>query len=194
MPINENGIVVPFGTKPRVNKKIEVVRGGVSQEVTIPWWVTSPEQEKEKQKLLEGQFFILRQGELGEVFKCTRCGGKHRYFTLMCIERPFDGLKEGLQAYYHHVGKHGSEKFLSTLEYQRYEEIHRVVSRFGSSDLAGSHPQYARGLQTGDDDYDIGSVALGLLEPITRAKATALAWNINARGLKPPFALKGLEQ
>lgn len=197
MPTTNDGIIIPFPASEEElqNKVIQVTYNGVIQEITIPWWVISPETEKRKRELLANQFFLLRQGELGELLKCTRCGTKHRYFTLMCIERPFDGLKEGLLAYYHHVGKYGGEKFLSSIELRRYEEIGKVVGRIGGQrDLSDGHPQTARTLKTGDNDYDIGAVSLGLLEPITARKAEALAWNINARGLKPPFRLQGLER
>lgn len=190
MPKTNGGIVIPFGL--RQNVKIQVEHNGVTQDVVIPWFVISPEQEEAKKKLLKNQFFLLRQGELGEISKCRRCGKKERYFTLMCVERPFDGLRQGLLAYYHHVGKNGGQRYLSSVELQRFEEIQKIVVQ-GRADIGTSHPQFARTLGTGDDDFDIGAVSLGLLEPITRQKAESLAWNINLRGIKPPFKLEGLE-
>lgn len=185
------GIIIPFPTETIENKTIEVVHNGIAQEVTIPWWVTSPEREIEKKKLLMGQFFILRQGELGEIFRCKNCKGKHTYYTLMCVERPFDGLRQGLLAYYHNIGLAGGEKYLSTLEYQRYQEISKKV---GGRNLADGHPQLARSIGTEANDYDIGALSLGLLEPITKRKAEVLAWNINLKGIKPEFRLEGLEK
>lgn len=173
------------------DRKIMIVKQGVSKEISVPWWIIDPEIEIKRQELLSSQFFLLRQGEIGEVFRCKRCHAKHMYFTLMCVERPFDGLKEGLAAYFQHAGRNGAEMYLSTIEYQRYEAIRDVLNR---PDLANSHPGMARALGTGANEYDIGAVSLGLLEPITKAKASALVWNINARGLKPPFVLKGLER
>lgn len=193
-----SGLAVPYDLTTAIKRRsvlaaVELPNGN-QEEVVIPWWVISPEQEEAKKNLLESQFFLLRQGSIGEVLKCSRCGSKHRYFTLMCIERPFDGIHEGLHAYWYHAGRHGAENFLTEVELQRYEAIERVLNKTGTPDLASRHPETAKQLQTQENDFDAGTVALGLLEPITMEKARALAWNINAHGLKPPLRLRGLEQ
>ncbi len=188
----QNGIF-PASNIPRNNQKIILLHKGVEQEIEIPWWVITPEQIEAKKKVQESQFFLLRQGSMGEVFRCSRCKEKHKYFTLMCIDRPFDGLTEGLYAYWYHTGKHNVENFLSDVELQRYYAIREVLNKSGQyPDVATSHPRLAESLGTPITDFDAGSVALGILEPITKQKAQALAWNINARGLKPPLKLKGL--
>lgn len=190
-----SGLILPY--QPRSNqgpKNLTLIRGNQSIDIQVPWWVQTPEQVAEAEKLKRNQFFLLRQGELGEVLRCTRCNTKHTYFTLMCVERPFDGLEDGLYAYWYHAGRYGQENFLNEVSLQRYEAIAKVLAKNPKyADVASSHPMLAKSLGTETNDFDTGAVSLGLLEPITAAKAAALAWNINLKGLKPEFKLKGLE-
>lgn len=194
---NAAGLLVPYDiSKAREKRNLKIaiqLPNGNETELTVPWWVISPEQEQEKQRILESQFFLLRQGALGEVFKCKNCGGKHRYFTDRCIELPFSGLTQGLYAYWYHAGRYGAENFLTEVELERYEAIQAALSR-SVPDFASSHPEMAKKLGTSERDFDAGTLALGLLEPITKEKAAALVWNINAHGRKPPLRLRGLEK
>lgn len=189
-------ILVPYDlSKARDRKNVHVaveLPNGKEADVEVPWWVISPEQEEAKKKILQNQFFLIRQGSLGEVLRCRRCKGKHRHFTDMCIELPFSGLMNGLHAYWFHAGKYGAENFLTEVELERYQSIQAVLSK-SLPDFAVSHPETARQMKTDERDFDAGTVALGLLEPITRQKASALVWNINAHGRKPPLVLPGLE-
>lgn len=189
--LDKNGLILPFVSKE--NHMLSVVRDGQQIDIEVPWWIQTPDQVAKREQILQNSFFLLRQGELGEVLRCTRCNTKHQYFTLMCVERPFDGLKEGLYAYWYHAGRYGTENFLSKVSLQRYEAITKVLSK-DYPDIAAAHPQTARTLKTEDEDFDIGTVALGILEPISKQKAEALAWNINLKGIKPPFVLKGLQK
>ncbi len=188
-------IIRPFGPDQHRfdNKVVQVARNGIIQEVEVPWWVTTPEIEEKKKELLASQFYLVRQGSVGEYFRCKQCNGKHDYFTLMCVERPFDGLANGLLAYFYHTGKHGGQNLLTEIELQRYEAIRSSIVNGQLRDFADMHPQTARQLDAQDNDYILGGMALGILVPITKQKATALAFNINAKGIKPKFVLKGLE-
>lgn len=188
-----SSLALPYKPGDERPNKLLVVRGNQTIEVEVPWWVQTPEQTLEAEKLLANKFFLLRQGEMGEVLRCKRCNTKHTYFTLMCVERPFDGLKEGLYAYWFHAGRYGTKNFLNDVSLQRYEAIASVLSK-DYPDIAAAHPQLAKKLGTEEEDFDVGTVALGILEPISREKAEALAWNINLKGIKPPFKLKGLQK
>lgn len=57
--------------------------------------IITPVQEREIQRIARARWFLLRNdGGHGERLRCGRCGGRHAYFTLACIERPFHGLEE----------------------------------------------------------------------------------------------------
>jgi len=189
-------ILVPYDlSKARDRKTVHTavqLPNGKEAEVEIPWWVESPEQQAAKKKLLESQFFLIRQGTLGEVLRCRRCKGKHMYFTDMCIELPFNGVMQGLHAYWYHAGRYGAENFLTEVELERYQAIQGVLAK-SLPDFATGHPETAKKLGTEETDFDAGTVSLGLLEPITKQKAAALVWNINAHGRKPALVLPGLE-
>lgn len=185
-----NKIILPDSS---VGSTVEIVSPkGQKLAVAVPGFLPTKEYLDKRRKLLAAQFFLVRQGgKMGEVLRCSRCKGKHRHLTLMCVERPFDGLKNGLFAYYQTAGKSGAANFFSPQEMDRYEAIQKALG-IGVKDLAESHPRFVRDLKVAEGDIDIGAIAVGILEPISKAKAKALAWNINARGLKPKFMLEGL--
>jgi hypothetical protein len=159
----------------------------------LPWWMPSPEAQLERERILASRYFLVKIAGNGDVWRCKRCHAKHRYLTLGCVEQPFSGLTGGLWAYYRTVGLHGAEAFMSPGERARYARMRELLGAVGRApDLATSHPQMARAIATPEGDADIGAVALGLLEPIDRRKAQQLANAINARGVKPPFRLVGL--
>ncbi len=157
-------------------------------EATVPWFMPTPEQVRERDRILAGIYFLVRQGGLGEKMRCKRCGARHEYLTLMCVEQPFSGLTQGLYAYWRAAGAHGAYQHLAPADRARYDAL---TERFGP-DMAESHPQTVRQLGTATTDVDFGAIALGTLEPITRQKAQSLIWRINARGCRPPLALPGI--
>ena len=54
----------------------------------------TPEQKCLIDRIAAGRWFLLRNdGPTGRL-KCGRCGQRHTYFTLACVERPFHGLQE----------------------------------------------------------------------------------------------------
>lgn len=152
--------------------------------------IPSQEEIDHRERVLRSTFFLVRQGALGEILRCKRCGAKHPYLTLMCIEQPFSGITEGIYAYVH-VGRPKAErKELPPDERARYD---RIAAALGSKDIGDAHPETARSLRSADpDDIESISFALGVLEPITRQKATQLVWRINASGLRPPLHVPGI--
>lgn len=163
------------------------------QQVEIPWFVPSPRAVRDRDRLLAGKFFLVNiaHGPAGEIWRCKRCKGKHRYLTLMCVEQPFSELSGGLYAYYHTVGAHGAEAFLTPAEQARLKAIAQRINP-DTADVASSHPQMARRIATAETDADIGALALGLLEPIKPAKASELLRRINMRAGKEILTLPGL--
>lgn len=178
-------IIVPGATPPLP----------VSDTIELPWFMPTPEAMRERRRILAGRYFLVRAagGPAGEIWRCGRCNGKHRYFTLMCKEQPFSGLTGGLYAFWHVVGAHGAATYLSDAQRGRLRELSRL---FGPSrdapDLASAHPQTARQIATAERDADLGALALGILEPITQSEAQRYADRINAAGIRPAFTLPGL--
>lgn len=172
--------------------------------IALPHWMMTEAQEREQRKILAGRFFLVRIAGNGDVWRCRRCRGKHRYLTLNCIEEPFSGLTRGLYAYYRTVGVHGAEAYLSPAERARYAALGRMFGPMNLPDVATSHPLLARRIGTAERDADLGamtftatepsSTALGLVEVIPREKAERLARRINMRGIKPPFVLEGVDE
>lgn len=176
--------------------------------VILPDWElgefeTAEKLQAEIDRIKAGRFFLVKIAGNGDVWRCRNCGGKHRYFTLLCVEQPFSGLTDGLHAYWRTVGVHAAKDLLPPTERRRLEQIERLV--LGDlPDLSVSHPLLARTVGTGLRDIDVGaftftatdetpaSLALGRLEPISRAAARQLVERINAKGLKPPLMVPGL--
>lgn len=50
-------------------------------------------------------FFLRNRGPEGYAFRCKRCGRIHDYFTLHCVERPFNGLTQTLALLVERVGE-----------------------------------------------------------------------------------------
>jgi hypothetical protein len=65
---------------------------------TLPDFVRPPDEAEERDRLLAQRYFLVRQGSLGEIFRCRECKGKHSYLTLRCVERPFSGTGHPLLA------------------------------------------------------------------------------------------------
>ena len=168
-------------------------------------------QQIERQRLLRGRYFFvnLRQGNLGEVFRCSRCGGKHSRLTLYCLDQPFSGLLGGLWAYTWTVGVSGASETMAPLERARYAaliELFEPRANLGDvaqiADLADHHPQMARALaadaepgRPGAMHLDVGMVSLGLLEQIDTKEAQRQLDRINTRAYAyglPPLTVPGL--
>jgi hypothetical protein len=173
------------------------------QGIVLPPWMMTREQEKEQRRILAGRYFLVKIAGNGDVWRCRHCKGKHRYLTLMCVEQPFSGLTRGLFAYYKTVGMHGAQAYLSPVERARYAALSKMFRPLdGAPDIATAHPQFARHVNTAERDADVGaftfvatepsSTALGLVEPVSRDKAARLVARINARGIKPPLVVEGL--
>jgi hypothetical protein len=160
-------------------------------DILAAYGILSPEQAKERDRILAGRFFLVRIAGNGDVWRCKRCRAKHTYLTLNCIEQPFSGLTRGLYAYLKTVGATGAEAFLNPTQRARLAAAARLLG--SQPDLATSHPLTARSLHVAERDADVGCIALGVLEPITATKARQLAAAINSRGCKPPFTLEGME-
>jgi hypothetical protein len=101
------------------------------------------------------------------------CGGKHDYFTLNCVERPWHGGP--VDAIWTYLRVKGAR-----VEHGILRDI---------PDLATVHPDLARALAAGATDELLLTVTLGISEPITATTAQVLADRINAKGCSPPFQL-----
>lgn len=171
------------------------IRASDGQVWTLPPFIMSPDEAAERDRLLMGRFFLVRQGSLGEIFRCTRCNGKHGFLTLACIERPFSGVAEGLWGYLKVAGAPQAFARMTPDERLRLE---RVMRMFGAAaqqpDLSTSHPEWARSLGVAERDIFRGAVPLGILDEIPASLAQRFQSRINARGLRPKLALPGLKE
>lgn len=51
------------------------------------------DQHRQLEAIARKRWFLLRNtGPEGKAWRCTRCHRVHEYFTLHCIERPYNGL------------------------------------------------------------------------------------------------------
>jgi hypothetical protein len=167
--------------------------------VLLDFSLGTPEQaiaiERERQRLLAAKFYLVKtsgNGGLGEGLRCRNCSGRHRYLTLRCVEQPFDGLSQGVYAYLKVAGDTGAVAYMNPAQRARYDAAGQLFGPL--ADLATSHPQTARRFQGDERDLDVAAVALGILDPISKAMAQRLADRINLRGARPPFTLPGLRQ
>jgi hypothetical protein len=163
------------------------------QGIIVPPFIPTPEQVAERERIVSARYFLVKQGSLGEIYRCRRCKLKHRYLTLMCREQPFNGAEGGLFAYVKVVGPAIRRPDITTAEKLRYERVKQLFPGLISMpDIADYHPASSRNIVgIGDRDAYIGSVALGILEPITKAEAQKLLKIINIRGGK--LTVPGLE-
>lgn len=154
-----------------------------------PWLMPTPEMIAARERIMRGEYFLVRNdGDLGERLRCKRCNGRHAYLTLMCVEQPFQGIGDGLFAFWHAAGAHGSQQYLSEGGRRLYDEIDRKLG----PDFAATHPHLTRSLNIDPADVHFGALSLGTLEPITKADAQRRVWRINALGCRPPLSLPGL--
>lgn len=160
--------------------------------MTVALWdalFPTAEQIAERDRIMASRFFLVRQGSLGEIFRCGLCKGKHAYLTLRCVEQPFSGAEGGLLAYYKVLGRPGAVQQMTRAERARLKQIGKIVEMVGDiPEIGAGHPDMARQAAyanaLGERDAMIGSVALGILEPIPPALAQRLLSRINGRGGK----------
>jgi hypothetical protein len=163
--------------------------------LTTSWFQPSNDTIQEQEKLLASTYFLVRQGgEFGERLRCVRCGGRHDYITLMCVEKPITGLANGLYAYYRALKEAVREADLTPQDAVRLQEITVVLRQM--PDLSKVHPQMARQVvkDIGPSDMQIGAVSLGVLEGISPTQARRLVDKINERGIRPPYSLNPVTQ
>lgn len=161
------------------------------QVIDRPWFLIDKDTLKEQQRILSSMYFLLRQGDaFGERLKCVKCGNRHDYITLNCVERPFVGLMGGLYAYYRAIGDNALERSLTNERRSRLRGVRKIIRDM--PDLSSVHPQLARQitLDTRANDLQMGAVALGMLEGIPPTLAHKLEERINARGIRPKFVLE----
>ncbi len=149
--------------------------------------ILSPEQAAERDRILTARYFLVRQGSLGEVFRCRECGQKHPYLTLRCVEQPFSGIEGGLYAFYRVMGRPDVLGRVTAEERRRVAKIRRLFRPVVDlPDMTTAHSSIAnftaRQDHLGERDAQIGAVALGILEPIPRSLAQRYLSRINMRG------------
>lgn len=144
--------------------------------------VYSPTEMAELERLKQSQFFLFRNGRQDDdPGRCRGyagrpgCGAKHQYLTLGCIERPFNGLVEGLYAFVRSASNR--ELALGVLD-----------PLLGQLETA--HPFTANRLRPDELGEDLIAWSLTLSVAIDRKKAYALQDAINAMGLRPPLVLE----
>ena len=165
----------------------------IGPRVVLPnWEIGTPEEaaamERDRQRLLASSYFLVRISGQWDRWRCRNCHGHHPYLTLRCIEQPFSGLTGGMYAVWHTLG---AQEVLPTLSPAQRAKLDRLATIFSGVDLARSHPRTVRGLAVAETDGDLGAIALGLLEPVSKAYAQALVDRINIY-LKPPLVVPGL--
>lgn len=172
----------------------QTIRHPNGQLWTVPPFIMSPAEAAERDRLLAARYFLVKQGTLGEIFRCRRCNVRHGYMTLMCVERPFSGIAEGLWAYFQTVGTPEALKQMNRDERVRLNQVKALFAPPGAAlpDIATLHPRFARGMRVSERDAQTGAVPLGILEPIPASLAQRYVARINAAGLKPPLMLPGL--
>lgn len=149
----------------------------------------TPEQIAERERILAERFYLVKQGSLGEIFRCGLCQGKHPYLTLRCVEQPFSGVEGGLLAYVKVMGTPGVLLRMRQDERRQLRAIRKLVKSLDDMpDLSRGHPQWAQQIsaadQLGPRDGAMASIALGVLEAIPRSLAQRLLDRINGRGGK----------
>lgn len=140
----------------------------------------TPDAAERLHAIEQAQWVLVRIDGEAERWRCGRCNGKHAHFTLMCTERPFRGLREGLRAYWHNAG------LANPADLSPAQQRHRVLldEMFDGRPpvaLADRHPELARRLATPEKDLDFGVFVLGAIDPIDERTALQKIARINAR-------------
>lgn len=164
--------------------------------------IMTPQEFRDREDILAHRYYIVRQGTIGEYMRCkgfadhAGCGGVHNYLTLHCVERPFSSVTRGLYVWYRANPAAGAGRSqLRPDEQRKLAELDRRI--FGMrvpTSLSSTHPELARKLAGGDQNsYDLGGIALGILEPISAAKAQRLVDMINMRAGRQIITLDTLD-
>lgn len=138
IPITERRLTTPTGDVRVVNHE----------------GVLTPQQKKALDEILKGRWFLIRNGGVLDPARCGRCRRKHKYLTLGCIEKPYDGLGE----------------IVAFMERQRV--IGTIRRRVGRQ-IVEEHKT----------ETVLSAVEYGPIEPITPQQAAHLIDRINAKGL-----------
>jgi hypothetical protein len=174
---------------------LSIVHNG--REIEMPWFMPTAEQIAERDRLLRSQFFLVRTSAnsgIGESLRCRRCKAVHRFLTLLCIERPFSGLTGGIYAYYQTMGATGAINSLTPVQRARLDRMAQLIADNSNiADLAVTHPRMAASMNVAERDAELGAIALGVMEPISKARAQQYVDRINARGCRPKLVVEGLE-
>jgi hypothetical protein len=171
------------------NDALVITRGG--RTIYLPplaRLLLTESQRRERARLMAGRYFMvnMRLGDVGEIFRCGRCNGKHARLTKYCLDRPFSGLHGALYGFVQTVKEADAIGLLAPTVARRLESIRRLFSVNGIADLSTSHPGLARSLAGGDDpsgsgDLDVGVISLGLIERIEPRDAQRQLDRINTR-------------
>jgi len=130
------------------------------------------------ERIRNSQYFLVRNdgGEMNETRPCQRCGAgryptkPHTYFTLMCVERPWRGIEDGLRLWLKAAGPS-----------ERKSTLLRGLDR-GLQDYSKVHPTSAGHLAPAEKDSVAWySMLAGTHIPITLEKARELARKIKDR-------------
>jgi hypothetical protein len=164
----------PGGPAPR-RVLVERDRAGRAAIADRPRQFYTPKELAQLERIKQAEFFMMRNGRADDdPAVCPECGRTEMYLTLGCIERPFNGLVEGLYAFV--VASSNREKA-------------RIIDAY-IQDLEAAHPFTANKLRPSEAGEDLLAWSLGIAEPISRDKAYAQARAINDRGLQPPLVLE----
>lgn len=168
------------------------------REIARPSWWRDQAEVEARDATLRGKFFVVNiagNNGVGELWKCRRCKGRHRYMTASCIERPFNGLDGALYAIYQQAGDLAAVRSLDGRS--GAADTARVLVRevMKMPDLATSHPETARRLGTDLSRFDVsmGGINLGTVEEIPVTLAQRLLDRINqSRATVAKLSVEGL--
>ncbi len=159
------------------------------REIACPRWAPAPDVMAERDAQQRGRFFLINiagNNGLGEMWRCKRCHGRHRYLTASCIERPFNGLDQVLYLMWQQAGDLAAVRSLSPNQRARRDAaavIAREVVR-DIPDLAAHHPEMARRQAAASGlarfDLEVGGVLVGQAEMIPKTLAQRYLDKINA--------------
>lgn len=131
-----------------------------------------PEIVAAREREKANSWFLLRNnGEAGERWRCGRCNAQHPYFSLMCLPRPWNGLVEALFA------------FVQTVP----EDPRTPRMILPLANIAERHPHTTRLLSGDPEAQELFAISIGVVEPITPARARLFIQAINSTGLTPPL-------
>jgi hypothetical protein len=109
----------------------------------------TPAQAAQLARVQRSRWFLLRnRGKEGYAFRCGRCGAVHEYFTLHCIERPFNGLTQVVGVLTQRLGPKDTDFFsvalgaIEPIERDRARQTYERLRLLGypPADLLGTGP------------------------------------------------------